>query len=159
MIHPKLQLVLIPKQVLCKINSPVGYQKSSGSSLEQILRMDFAWGNTEIQCRCPYLRWLCRFPLYKPMERTGTLDSSLPNHGVIKCHGLEGTLELILVKSLAMCRDTFLQTRLLRALSNLALNTFRDKESTASLRYRKVEIFEVFLFTDGNDQLVSRLFF
>jgi len=44
--------------------------------------------------------------------------------------GLEGTLQTISLHPAAMGRDPFHQTRLLRALSNLALNTVREGASS-----------------------------
>ena len=52
-------------------------------------------------------------------------------------NGLEGTLKLIWFQPPALGRDTFHQTRLLRVLCNLALNTAREGAATASLGNRR----------------------
>ena len=53
--------------------------------------------------------------------------------GTIEWFGLEGTLQIISFQPPAMGRDTFHQTRLLKAPSHLALNTAREWAATASL--------------------------
>jgi len=47
--------------------------------------------------------------------------------------GLEGTLQIIWFQPPAMGRDTFHQSRVLRAPSNLVLNTAREGAATATL--------------------------
>jgi len=54
-------------------------------------------------------------------------------HGTIGWFGLEGTLWTILFQPPAVGRDPFHQPRVLRAPSNLALNTAREGAVTASL--------------------------
>jgi len=58
---------------------------------------------------------------------------SMLNHRTIKWFGLEGTLKITWFQPPAMGRDTFHQTRLLRAPSNPALNTAREGAATASV--------------------------
>jgi len=54
-------------------------------------------------------------------------------HRIIEWFGLEGTLKTISFQPRAMSRDTFHYTRLLKAPSNLALDTAREGADTASL--------------------------
>ena len=54
-------------------------------------------------------------------------------HRNIEWFGLQGTSKVIQFQPPTMARDTFHQTRLLRAPSNLALNTSREGAGTASL--------------------------
>ena len=59
----------------------------------------------------------------------------MPVCGVVSEDGLgwEGPFKDHLVQPLAMGKDTFHQTRLLRAPSSLALNAARERAATASL--------------------------
>jgi len=82
--------------------------------------VESVWG---LQCVCK--EWWARGCISEIIHQQ--------THRIIQWFGLEGTLQTISFQPPAMGRDPFHQTRVLRAPSNLALNTAREGAAIASL--------------------------